>query len=95
MSALYAVLHYAGCTIHQQCNSKVQDFIVLEGNMATPKKEHPYRDNPDVENIKSTLIDFGYQKLEARYIAREIAQNLKNYLAVQEAMRSRMATVRR
>jgi ribosomal protein S3 len=63
--------------------------------MATPKKEHPYRDNPDVENIKSTLIDFGYQKLEARYIAREIAQNLKNYLAVQEAMRSRMATIRR
>jgi ribosomal protein S3 len=63
--------------------------------MATPKKENPYRDNPDVENIKSTLIDFGYQKLEARYIAREIAQNLKNYLAVQEAMRSRMAAIKR
>lgn len=63
--------------------------------MATPKKEHPYRDNLDVENIKSTLIDFGYQKLEARYLAREIAQNLKNYLAVQEAMRSRMAGMRR
>jgi hypothetical protein len=89
------VLHYAGCTIHPQCNSKVQDFIVLEGNMATPKKEHPYKDTPYVENIKSTLIDFGYQKLEARYIARDIAQNLKNYLAVQEAMRSRMATIRR
>lgn len=63
--------------------------------MATPKKEHPYRETPYVEGIKSTLIDFGYQKLEARYLAREIAQNLKNYLAVQEAMRQRMATVRR
>ena len=63
--------------------------------MATPRKEHPYRDTPYVENIKSTLIDFGYQKLESRYLAREIAQNLKNYLAVQEAMRSRMAGMRR
>lgn len=63
--------------------------------MATPRKEHPYRDTPYVEGIKSTLIDFGYQKLEARYIAREIAQNLKNYLAVQEAMRSRMAAIKR
>lgn len=63
--------------------------------MATPKKEHPYRDNPDVENIKSTLIDFGYQRLEAKQLAREIAQNLKNYITMQEAMRQRMATVRR
>jgi hypothetical protein len=73
----------------------VQASTVQGDNMATPKKEHPYRDTPYVEGIKSTLIDFGYQKLEARYLAREIAQNLKNYLAVQEAMRSRMATIRR
>ena len=52
-------------------------------------------DTPYVENIKSTLINYGYQKLEARYIAREIAQNLKNYLAIQESARSRMAMIKR
>ena len=73
----------------------LQDSTVQGGKMTTPKKEHPYMDTPYVENIKSTLINYGYQKLEARYIAREIAQNLKNYLAIQESARSRMAMIKR
>lgn len=54
--------------------------------MATPRKEHPYQDTPQVTTIKGTLEGYGYQKLEARYLAREIAQNLNNYLSIQEAM---------
>ena len=47
--------------------------------MATPRKEHPYRDTPDIEKIKETLTLFGYKRLEAKELSRNIAQNLDNY----------------
>jgi len=47
--------------------------------MATPEKEHPYRDTPYIEKIKETLTLFGYKRLEAKELSRNIAQNLDNY----------------
>lgn len=47
--------------------------------MTTLKKEFPYRETPYVETIKQTLIAYDYPKLEARYLAREIASNLDRY----------------
>ena len=55
-------------------------------NMATPKSEHPYRDTPRIERVKETIIQFGYGRLEARYLARDIVKNLDNYLKIQEVM---------
>jgi len=61
--------------------------LLFDGRiMATPKKEHPYQEPPKVARVRDTLLGFGFKKLEARYIAREIVQNLDNYLAVQDAM---------
>lgn len=62
--------------------------------MATPKKEHPYQDTPQVATIKGTLEGYGYPKLEARYLAREIAQNLTNYLAIIDRARMPYNTAR-
>lgn len=62
--------------------------------MTTPKKEHPYQDTPQVTTIKGTLEGYGYPKIEARYLAREIAQNLNNYLAIMERPRMPYNTAR-
>lgn len=41
--------------------------------------DEAYRDTTQVETIKNKLIGFGFPKLDARYLAREIATNLNNY----------------
>lgn len=52
--------------------------------MTTPRKAHPYQDPADVTTIKRTLEMYDYPKLEARYMAREIADNLRNYLKIMD-----------
>ena len=54
-----------------------------------PRVENPYQDPADVTTIKRTLEMYDYPKLEARYIAREIAQNLRNYLRIIEKSQNR------
>lgn len=49
-----------------------------------PRVENPYQDPADVTTIKRTLEMYDYPKLEARYMAREIAQNLRNYLRIMD-----------
>jgi hypothetical protein len=58
--------------------------------MTTPKKEYPYQETPQVQRIQNTLIYFGMQRLESRYMAREIAKNLDNYLTVMDAVAQRV-----
>lgn len=58
--------------------------------MTTPRKEYPYQEAPKVQRIQETLVRLGMQKLESRYIAREIAQNLDNYLTVMDAVGKRV-----
>lgn len=62
--------------------------------MTTPRKEYPYQDTPQVTTIKGTLEGYGYPKLEARYLAREIAQNLNHYLSIMERPRAPYYTAR-
>ena len=49
-----------------------------------PRVENPYQDPADVTTIKRTLEMYDYPKLEARYMAREIAQNLRNYTRIMD-----------
>ena len=58
--------------------------------MTTPRKEYPYQESPKVQHIQATLVRLGMQKLESRYIAREIAKNLDNYLTVMDAVAQRV-----
>lgn len=59
--------------------------------MATPRKEHPYRETPQVEKVKSTLLYFGYGKREAKELARDVVRNLDNYLSAQDIVFKRMS----
>ena len=54
-----------------------------------PRVENPYQDPADVTTIKRTLEMYDYPKLEARYMAKEIAQNLRNYLGIIEKLQNR------
>jgi len=46
--------------------------------------ETAYKEPPRIDKIKTTLLYYGYGKLEARKLAYEITRNLDNYLAIQE-----------
>jgi len=59
-----------------------------------PRVENPYQDPGDVTTIKRTLEMYDYPKLEARYLAKEIAQNLKNYLRIMENLQNRGGNLR-
>jgi hypothetical protein len=50
--------------------------------------ETAYKEPPRVDKIKTTLVYYGYGKLEARKLAYEIIRNLDNYLAIQERTRA-------
>ena len=54
-----------------------------------PRVENPHQDPADVTTIKRTLEMYDYPKLEARYMAKEIAQNLRNYLRIIEKLQNR------
>jgi hypothetical protein len=57
--------------------------------MTTPRKENPYKEPDNVAVIKSTLVSFGWAKLDARKLAYEIRQNLNNYLVIQDIYNKR------
>lgn len=43
-----------------------------------------YQEEPRVDRLKSTLTYFGFGRLEARYLARDIIKNLDNYVKAQD-----------
>jgi hypothetical protein len=46
--------------------------------------ETAYKEPPRIDKIKTNLLQYGYDKIEARRLAYEITRNLDNYLAIQE-----------
>jgi len=56
--------------------------------------ETAYKEPPRVDKIKTTLLYYGYNRLEARKLAYEIIRNLDNYIAIQERTRAQYNIVR-
>lgn len=53
--------------------------------MTTPRKQYPYDSEPHLVMIKTNLVEnFGYSRLEARRLAREIMDNLNTYDRIEE-----------
>lgn len=49
-------------------------------------KEGAYKQEPRVQKVIDKLHEFGYTKLDARVLAKDIVKRLDNYIGVQEAM---------
>jgi len=49
-------------------------------------KEGAYKQEPRVQKVIDKLASIGYNRLEARELAKTICQRLDNYIGVQEAM---------
>ena len=49
-------------------------------------KEGAYQQEPRVQKVIDKLHEFGYTKLDARVLAKDIVKRLDNYIGVQEAM---------
>lgn len=71
--------------------SSTERLVLMPRQGNRPRVENPYQDPADVTTIKRTLEMYDYPKLEARYIAREIAQNLRNYLTIMDAPPRRLS----
>lgn len=51
-----------------------------------PRKENPYKQEPRVQKVIDKLVEFGYAKLDARALAKDVVQRLDNYITVQDAL---------
>lgn len=49
-------------------------------------KEGAYKQEPRVQKVIDKLHELGYNKLDARVIAKDIVKRLDNYIGVQDAM---------
>ena len=49
-------------------------------------KEGAYKQEPRVQKVIDKLASIGYNRLEARELAKNICQRLDNYIGVQEAV---------
>lgn len=49
-------------------------------------KEGAYQQEPRVQKVIDKLASFGYNRLEARGLAKEVCKSLDNYIGVQEAV---------
>lgn len=49
-------------------------------------KEDAYKQEPRVQKVIDKLHEFGYTKLDARALAKDIVKRLDNYIGVQDAM---------
>jgi hypothetical protein len=45
-----------------------------------------YQQEPRVQKVIDKLASYGYNRLEARELAKKICQSLDNYVGIQEAM---------